>query len=173
MIPTLNFETGALNDQEPVAIRRLGDLAEIFRTTVPKNRADEIVYRIYGDTSIDSEEAKLLYAVTVLEPGTVGDEYFMTRGHFHTKPERGEWMMTIRGQGELWLMDRQRNSRTESMTVGSVHNIDGRFAHRVVNTGNESLVFMVVWLSDCGHDYEASRDLGWPQRYAISKLLYE
>ena len=31
--------------------------------------------------------------------------------------------------------------------------IDGRWAHRVVNTGDAPLVFFVTWLSDCGHEY--------------------
>ena len=89
----------------------------------------------------------------------------MTRGHFHTNPERGEWMMTTSGTGMLVLKDREGNAFTEPMEAGSVHLIDGRLAHRVINTGSVPLVFMVVWLSDCGHDYESLRSDGFGCRF--------
>ena len=88
----------------------------------------------------------------------------MTRGHFHTDPLRGELMFTLRGTGEALLMDRDGKTWTEPMSPGSVHDIDGRYAHRVVNTGEVPLIFLVTWMSDCGHDYESIREKGFGLR---------
>lgn len=122
--------------------------------SVPEAGDERVVYRTYGMVAADSSAPEMLYASTVIEPGDVHGECFMTRGHFHTDPLRGEWMLTLRGSGSLVLRDRDGKAWTESMGTGSVHMIDGRHAHRVANTGDEPLVFVVTWLADCGHDYE-------------------
>lgn len=140
---------------EPTSVRTVRDLAHLFTHADPSD--ERVVYRTYGMAGEDTEQPELRWATTVIEPGDVNGEPFMTRGHVHLKPERGEWMMTLNGSGELrlkrcgegggWLV------HPEPMRAGSVHMIDGALAHRVVNTGSEPLAFVVVWLSDCGHDY--------------------
>lgn len=156
MIP--NYQRGPLTSE-----RTLGDIAEIF-STKPIENLDQVVYRTYGCPSEDTDEPQLLYATTVIEPGDCNGEYFMTRGHYHTKPERGEFMLTLSGQGVLLLMSRSGECEQVPLTPGSVCNIDGRFAHRAVNTGDQPLEFLVVWLSDCGHDYASIRESGFPVR---------
>lgn len=159
----LDFHTGEIDPSLHSVTRTIGDLAQIFQNQIAVATLDPstIVYQTYGCPG-DSEGEQLLYGTTVLMPGTVGDEYYMTRGHFHTKPERGELCLTIKGEGKLLLMDRSGNTTEELMSAGSLHNIDGRLAHRVVNTGTDPLVFFVSWMSDCGHDYESIRQRGFP-----------
>lgn len=159
----LDFSSGVFEGQAPQSARALGELGPIFRDqgALPAMDPAEAVYATYGCPGEVEGEPSLLYATTVLQPGRVGDEFYMTRGHFHTKPERGEFMVTLRGAGALILMDRQDETWMEPMKPGSVHDIDGRYAHRVANTGSEPLVFLVVWMSDCGHDYESIRERGF------------
>lgn len=159
----LDLGTGIFEGQPPQSARRLGELASIFRNPEAAKGMDPRtpVYETYGCPGEVEGPARLLYATTVLHPGQVGGEFFMTRGHFHTDPARGELMLTLRGHGALILMDRDRNTWTEPMEPGSVHDIDGRYAHRVANTGDELLVFYVAWMSDCGHDYESIREQGF------------
>ena len=154
---------GCWNSGEPVSVRTLGEIAGIFAEGSKLSEADRgrVVYEIFGCPAEVDGPARLLYATTVLHPGTVGDEFFMTRGHFHTNLERGEIMLTLSGTGALVLMDRDRRTWTEPMTPGSVHDIDGRHAHRVANTGSEPLVFFVTWMSDCGHDYASIAEHGF------------
>jgi len=97
---------------------------------------------------------ELSWGSTCLEPGRVGDEYFMTRGHFHAKRHCAEYYCTAQGHGMLLLMDENRNSRVEVMTPGSLHHIPGHTAHRTVNTGETPLLFWACWPGDAGHDYE-------------------
>ena len=53
------------------------------------------------------------------------------------------------------------------MAQGTVHYIPGKVAHRVVNTGNEPLVFLASWPSDAGHDYGSIRTSGFSRRMVL------
>ena len=158
----LDLQSGIFEGEAPQSRRTLGELAPIF--AAPAQDADDLVYETHGCPGEVEGAPRLLYATTIIQPGAVGDEFFMTRGHFHSNPERGELMFTLRGQGALILMDRERQTWMESMEPGSTHDIDGRYAHRVANTGDELLVFLVAWMSDCGHDYESIREFGFGKR---------
>lgn len=160
----LDLTTGVFEGQPPQSQRTLGELRSIFQDQDVVMDPQTPVYATYGCPGEVEGDARLLYATTVLQPGRVGDEYFMTRGHFHTKPERGEFMVTVKGTGAALLMERDGRTWMEEMRPGSVHDIDGRHAHRVANTGDEPLVFLVVWMSDCGHDYESIRERGFGKR---------
>lgn len=159
----LDFMDGRFDLGEPTSVRIVQDLREIW-TVEPDPNDRRIVYRTYGMSASDRDSPDLLYASTVIEPGDVHGERFMTRGHFHTNPERGEWMLTLRGTGALALRDRAGNAWIEPLEPGTVNLIDGRHAHRVANRGNEPLVFVVTWLADCGHDYETIRREGFGLR---------
>ncbi len=145
--------------------RRIGQMQGTFADEAARvgMEADTVVYRTYGISAPENTDA-LLYSTTVIEPGKVGREFFMTRGHFHHKASRGEFCLTLQGEGSLILMDRERNSRTEKMAPGSIHNIDGAWAHRVANTSSMPLVFLVTWLADCGHDYASIEREGFSTR---------
>ena len=158
----LDLQSGIFQDQPAQSRRTLAELAPIFQGSGESR--DELVYETHGCPGEVEGPPRLLYATTILQPGQVDGEYFMTRGHFHTNHDRGELMWTLRGKGALILMDRERNTWMEEMTVGSTHDIDGRYAHRVANTGSEPLVFLVAWMSDCGHEYESIRELGFGKR---------
>jgi glucose-6-phosphate isomerase len=162
-LQVLALATGVFDGRPPLAIRTISELGSIFanREAVLAIAPETVVYEIHGEPTAVDEPARLLYATTILFQGRVDNEFFMTRGHFHTKPERGEFMVTLSGQGALILMDRARDTWSEPMSKGSVHNIDGHLAHRVANTGEVPLVFLVVWMSDCGHDYESISATGF------------
>ncbi len=109
-------------------------------------------------------EGGLFFGITHLYPGLIGDEYNMTKGHFHAKRNRGEFYWGIAGEGRLILMDADRNVRTEHMFPGSLHYIPGYVAHRVANTGREKLTFGACWPSDAGHDYDTILEKGFEKR---------
>jgi glucose-6-phosphate isomerase len=94
----------------------------------------------------------------------VGDEYFMTRGHFHSIPDRGEYYWCVQGTGMLILMDQDRNTWAERMVQGSLHYIGSNLAHRVANTGDTDLIFGACWPSDAGHNYETIDNFGFSAR---------
>ena len=87
-------------------------------------------------------------------PGKVGQEYYMTKGHFHAERNTAEYYWGIKGEGMLILMDSERNIWMERIFPGSLHYIPGGVAHRVANIGNETLSFAACWPSNAGHNYE-------------------
>lgn len=158
----LDINSGVIDPSAHTSSRRIGDLAGLFLDEDARAAMDPetVVYKTFGCPG-DMEGEQLLYGTTVLMSGTVGDEFFMTRGHFHTHPQRGELCLTLRGNGILLLMDREGKTERVAMHEGALYNIPPDLAHRVVNTGTDPLVFFVSWMSDCGHDYETSQRLGF------------
>lgn len=106
----------------------------------------------------------LFFGVTHIQPGQVGKEYFMTRGHFHALSDRSEFYWGIKGEGVLILMDRNRKIRTEMVRSGSLHYIPADTAHRVANSGNDILSFGACWPADAGYDYEEIERNGFSAR---------
>ena len=164
----IDWETGAIGSK-PSSVRTLDQMEGVFATTV--GTGSDVVYEIYGTAGEVEGPPKLHYATTVLHPGQVGGEFFMTRGHFHTNPERGELVFTLSGEGALILMDRDRKTWMETMSNGSIHDINGAHAHRVANSGDSPLIFLVAWMSDCGHDYESIKTDGFSRRLFAQRGL--
>jgi len=152
------------------ATKTLRELAGLFHDTDALRRMDEstVVYRVqWTEPVIQGTMGGLFWGSTIIEPGRVGDEYFMTHGHFHSKRDRGEYYGAIGGKGLLLLMDEFRVTRTEAMFPGSLHFIAGGLAHRVVNTGDEPLLFWACWPSDAGHDYASIKAEGFGARVLL------
>ena len=97
-------------------------------------------------------------------PGKVGDEYFMTKGHFHSNIDRAEFYWGVEGEGMLILMNEARDVWAERMYPGSLHYIPGGIAHRVANVGNSILTFAASWPSDAGHNYGIIAREGFARR---------
>ncbi|NCC54045.1 MAG: hypothetical protein EOM11_00985 [Erysipelotrichia bacterium] len=64
----------------------------------------------------------------------------------------------LHGEGLLLLMDEQGHCHVEEMCVGSIHHIDGKLAHRLINTGKEELHVGACWPTIAGHDYKRIED---------------
>ncbi|MGH9772117.1 MAG: glucose-6-phosphate isomerase family protein [Candidatus Acidiferrales bacterium] len=164
----VDFRNGRLTGQQvEESLRTLGDLDGIFLDELAYRSMNHasVVYRVQAFQPVgNGVEGGLFWGTTFLEPGRVGDEYFMTKGHFHAKPAKAEYYVTVCGSGALILMDEGRASRVEWMTPGSVHYIPGRTAHRVANIGEETLSFLACWPSDAGHDYATIATQGFSAR---------
>jgi glucose-6-phosphate isomerase len=164
----VDFSTGVLSGASLVqGTRTLADLAGMFadQTAYAALDPSRVVYRVQAFQPVSADtEGGLFWGATFLESGLVGDEYFMTAGHFHIKRNRAEYYSTVVGHGALILMDEARNSRVEWMTPGTTHYIPAATAHRVVNIGHTHLSFLACWPSDAGHDYETIRERGFSAR---------
>jgi glucose-6-phosphate isomerase len=147
--------------------RTMGQLRGIFRSQEDwsKIAPEQVVYRVQWIAPVgDGAEGGLMWGNTTIEPGRVGDEYFMTHGHFHERSNRAEFYATVRGTGYLVLMDRDRKAWAEPMSPGSVHYVHAGLAHRAVNSGDEPLRFVACWPSDAGHDYGSIAEQGFSVR---------
>ena len=150
----LAWATGALSHGPLIRkTTRLGDLTAVFadRDAI-QPFASQPAYDVdMFDTP--GGEGELYVGVTHLYPGKVGHEYFMTRGHFHQRREQGEVYFGLEGEGMLLMQNEQGEAWTEPVFAGSVHIISGYTAHRLINTGSQTLSALAVWPSIAGHDY--------------------
>jgi glucose-6-phosphate isomerase len=147
--------------------KKLGQLTGIFRDQQAWERLDPdtIVYRVWSWEPVSSgTEGGLFWGLTEIQPGRVGQEYFMTRGHWHVIRNRAEFYGTVKGTGKLVLMDRGGRTWLEDMTPGSLHYVAGEVAHRIVNTGDVPIRAVACWPSDAGHDYEIGGGRGFSAR---------
>ncbi|KAA8483147.1 glucose-6-phosphate isomerase [Arcticibacter tournemirensis] len=149
------------------SIRKLKDLRGIFKDERAFENMDPetLVYEVISYLPVkEGTQGGVYFGVTSIFPGSVGGEYFMTKGHFHAMIDRTEFYWGIKGEGVLILMDEQRRVWAEKMFPGSFHYIPGRVAHRVANTGKELLSFAASWPSDAGHNYEEIARNGFAKR---------
>ncbi len=147
--------------------RKLKDLSGIFKDKKAYRKMDpeQIAYTVQSWLPVpEGTPGGLFFGTTNLMPGKVGHEYFMTKGHFHTLPDRAEFYWGVQGEGMLILMDGERNTWAEEMQPGSLHYIPAHVAHRVANPGDSTLIFGACWPSDAGHDYTKIADYGFSAR---------
>jgi glucose-6-phosphate isomerase len=165
---SIDYLTGCMRG-EPLRTqaKTLGAMRAAYRDAGAADAVDPgtVIYRVtYWQPVDEGLPGGLFIGSTILEPGKIGDEYFMTQGHFHATRDRAEFYMTLAGKGGLILMEENGTTRWEPMHPGSIHYIPGRVAHRVANTGPDQLSFLGCWPSDAGHDYEAVRRTGFGAR---------
>src|ERR1700761_950339 len=146
---SINWAMGKIHAPNVMrSIKQLRDREGVFRDAAAwaAMNPETVVYSVEWEEQVSNgTEGGLFWGVTTIEPGQVGLEYFMTRGHFHAKRDRGEYYTTVSGNGVLVLMDEAREGRVEIMSPGSLHYISGHTAHRTVNTGDTPLVFWACW----------------------------
>ncbi|MBC8080512.1 MAG: glucose-6-phosphate isomerase [Gorillibacterium sp.] len=146
--------------------RVLGELSGVFLNEEERSLMDpeQMVYEVQMHDSCGEVEGGLFFGVSHVLPGKVGNEYFMTKGHYHQKRNCAEYYWGISGDGFLLLMDESRECRAEKVFPGSLHFIAGHTAHRLVNTGETRLVVGACWPSDAGHDYSTIQKEGFSMR---------
>lgn len=154
--------------------RKLKDLEGFFQDekTMKQMDTEQTVYKVQTWLPVkEGTPGGLFFGTTNLMPGKVGNEYFMTKGHFHFKSDRAEFYWGVQGRGMLILMDRDRNTWAEEVYPGSLHYIGGDIAHRLANTGDEKLIVGACWPSDAGHDYEQIAVHGFSARLIEENAL--
>ena len=151
----IDGKSGAVTPETGRYVKRLSELSGLFQDEAAfqaaiAERGDPIVYEV---TDYRKSESDLSFGTTVMYPGSVGGEYYMTRGHFHERRECGEAYYTQSGEGVLLLESRDGETRVVEMKPGICAFIPPEWAHRSINTGTEKLVFAWFCATDAGHDY--------------------
>ena len=121
---------------------------------------DPIHYEVFG---IDrpAVAGELISGITRLYAGKVGQEFFMTKGHYHAVLETGEIYYALQGQGMMVMETPEGEWRVEPFAAGQVVYVPPRWAHRTVNTGDVPLLFFWVCPANAGHDYGTIADRGF------------
>lgn len=101
--------TGAISGQNASHTKKkFSEVTNIFadREAAAKMDPNTIVYEVSTHAAVPEGTAGgLFFGTSCIHPGKVGDEYFMTKGHFHARRETAEYYWGISGHGVLLLMN--------------------------------------------------------------------
>jgi glucose-6-phosphate isomerase, archaeal len=156
----LELDSGRLSPERDLVERRLSDMRDLYLDAGAES-GDPLIYRVSG-IPVPQTNANVVSSTTVIEPGTIGREYFMTKGHFHEARDRAELYLGLAGDGRLVLATEDGRHAMEPIGPGTVSYVPGGWAHRSVNVGEEPLVFFAAYVGDAGHDYATVEERGFP-----------
>jgi len=145
--------------------RRLSDLRDLFLDErlvegMLSRGDDPIVYEVY-EIPQKPVDGSLDIGCTVMSSGKIGGEYYFTKGHFHMKETTSEIYMVLEGEAMILMQNRRGETRHITLRPNNVAYIPAGYAHRTVNVGSNRLVFLAIYPSDAGHDYESILDTGF------------
>ena len=159
----LNPATGVLTGDIVESTCLLGSMEGLFEDEETRKAmpAETVLYKVQVHAPDADAEGGLFFGTSFINPGLVGEEYFMTKGHYHNKRDTAEYYWCVSGQGLLLLMDEAGVATWQEMTPGVLCYIPRRSAHRLVNTGDGVLTIGACWPSDAGHDYGSIKEKGF------------
>jgi len=166
----LDFKTGEFKPHDRTHIRKLSDMKGMFLDTDATlrilKRENPVIYS-FSERTLPEENGHLQLAVTSINPGEIGDEYFMTKGHYHRRPDTSEVYLGLEGEGCLLMQTERGNFESMLIQPGIVAYIPPYWGHRMVNTGSMPFVFFAIYPGDAGHNY------GDIERTGFVKVLIE
>ncbi|MBB6343826.1 glucose-6-phosphate isomerase [Nonomuraea muscovyensis] len=146
-----------LSAQRPTLRRRLSAMAAMYADVeaarAQVERDDVLVYEFY-DMGVPETSGDVAYGTSITYPGKVGDEYHMTKGHFHSVLDTGEIYFCLRGTGYMLMENPEGDWQAAEFGPGQAVYVPRRYAHRSINTSaTEPLVTFFAFPGHAGHDY--------------------
>lgn len=121
---------------------------------------DPLIYEFY-ELEVPLTEGDILFGTSIVYPGKVGNEYYMTKGHFHTILETGEVYYCLSGNGYMLMENPEGDWQIERFAQGQAVYVPPRYAHRSINIGDQPLVTFFSFRADAGHDYGTIETKGY------------
>jgi glucose-6-phosphate isomerase len=137
--------------------RRLSDLKGVFHDQAAWQAAlaagNPLVYAVEAMLP-GHGEGDLHFGIGIIQPGKIGREYFITKGHLHEWREAAELYIGLSGQGMMLLEDEASGeSRMLPLGPGQAVYVPGHTGHRTANVGSTPLTYIGVYPARAGHDY--------------------
>ena len=154
----IDLETGDMLAATNRLVRRASDMRGYYADAEALDRLiqeqdDPLHYEVY-ELPVPQEQGQLMYCISKLQPGQVGQEFFMTKGHYHTISATAEIYLCLAGQGYMVMKTVEGQWAAQEMMRGRMVYVPPYWAHRSVNTdANETLVSFCVYPGDAGHNY--------------------
>jgi len=162
----VDLSDGSIPAAHLVQRRHLSDLAGLFADQAAEaalTGANPLLYEVHEAAVIPKEDGHLLFSTTVVRPGTVGEEYFMTKGHYHARADRSELYYGLAGEGLLLMQTPEGRIDAQPMRPGAACYVPPFWGHRSINTGATNLVFLAVYPADAGYDYGTIAEEGFAE----------
>ena len=161
---------GTMSKPDRVLVRKASDMLGYYQDEAALQRliaeGDPVHYEVF-EKIIPEQYGQLLLCISKLHPGRVGDECFMTKGHYHTVSGTAEVYLCIRGQGYMMMKTADGQCVAEPMRRNRMVYVPPHWAHRSINTGDEPLISFCVYPGDAGHNYGDIATEGFPKRVFI------
>jgi glucose-6-phosphate isomerase len=159
-----DLHTGASATRAPIR-RHLSDMAAMYADQEVAQRmlaaGDPLVYE-YHDMGIEPGPGEVAYGTSTTFPGKVGDEYFMTKGHFHSVLDTAEVYYCLSGRGYLLMENPEGDWELQELAPGHAVHVPGRYAHRSINVSPDAaLVTFFAFPAFAGHDYGSIESRGF------------
>ena len=153
-----SLDSARLGDR-PLTERYLSDMRGCFADPAAFDaalaQANPLLYSVSAVEPANGD-GQLHYGLGIVQPGRVGDEYYMTKGHYHTHRAAAEVYIGLSGDGAMLLEDEATGeTRLAPLNGRCVVYVPGHTAHRTINTGTAPLVYFGIYPSNAGHDYAA------------------
>jgi glucose-6-phosphate isomerase, archaeal len=150
--------TGRMADATRHYEKRFKDLTGLYAdarayAALAPTLGEQVVYEVWEHKK-SSTAGDLIFGTSVMKPGRVGDEFFVTRGHQHALADRAEVYHCVRGQGVMLMEAPGGEVKALAMTPGVVVYVPPFWIHRSVNTGADTLITVFCYASDAGQDYD-------------------
>ena len=173
-----DFVSGDISGEGLKAYQKyVSETASIYLNEAAAKNSKELAYEVLTDdhSEITDDSDVLNWGVTSMYPVLIDGECCMTRGHFHMNRSHPEYYLCTAGEGHLLCWDGKDEVVAYHMVPGSLQYIEGRMAHRLINTGNEVFKVAACWARKAGHNYEAIEESGFPIRAfkRDGKLVWE
>ncbi|WP_025661345.1 glucose-6-phosphate isomerase [Rhizobium sp. IBUN] len=167
LLPTLhdfNLNNGLSSTREPIR-RTLSKMKGMFHDQAAYEaelaKGDALLYEFY-DMGVPDSEKDVAYGTSITYPGKVGDEYHMTKGHFHTVIDTAEVYYCLRGHGYMMMETPEGKTEWLEFLPGKAVYVPGRWAHRSINVHpTEPLVTFFAFPGNAGHDYGTIESKGF------------
>lgn len=137
--------------------KKLADLAGLYADTaafaaLAATASEQVVYDV-ADFRPSATPGDLIFGVTRMSPGRVGDEFFMTRGHIHAQTDRPEIYYGQKGHGLMLMESPAGETRVVEIAPQTVCYVPPYWIHRSINHGDADFVMMFAYPADAGQDY--------------------
>ena len=164
---SFDLAQGLMRDPKSHLVRRASDMRGHYLDTAALEAliaaGNPVHYEVF-ETPVPHEYGHLMYCISQLHPGLVGDECFMTKGHYHTAINTGEIYLALRGEGLMLMKTPDGQCRHERFAPGRMVYVPPYWGHRSINTGREPLISFCGYPGDAGHNYGDIEKEGFPQR---------
>ena len=163
-VTPFDLRTGLSSARDPLR-RTLSAMADMYADTeaaaAQLRREDVLVYEFY-DMGVPETSGDVAYGTSIVYPGKVGDEYFMTKGHFHTVLDTGEIYFCLSGEGYMLMENPEGDVQWAQFVPGQAVYVPRRYAHRSINTSStEPLITFFGFPGHAGHDYGTIEEKGF------------
>lgn len=148
----------------PSTKRRLSQMANMYADMEAARKmiaeGDPLVYEFY-ELGVPEEPGEIAFGTSITYPGKVGNEYFMTKGHFHTVLDTAEVYYTLSGTGFMLTENLEGDVVLHALEPGKAVYVPKGYAHRSVNAGTTPLVSFFAFRGDAGHNYGTIETKGY------------